>query len=203
MHRAILIGALGTAAAFTAPSLRPNHFNAPAFQPIASARAPQPIAAGALTTTAWIGGTVATGAMPAFFVVQNLKPWYASLSKPPWNPPDSIFAPVWSTLYALIGLSCARALGNPFASTVSKALLTSYLIQAVLNLSWAPVFFGLHKLRLGFFISTAMLLSAIQMTSAFAAAAGVATACLLIPYLAWLTFATGLNLKLWRLNGPG
>jgi hypothetical protein len=93
-----------------------------------------------LTTASWVGGTVVAGALPAVFVVQNLEPWYADLKKPSWSPPNNVFAPVWTTLYALIGLACSRALGNPMTAT--RALLTSYGIQAVLNLSWAPVFFG-------------------------------------------------------------
>lgn len=155
--------------------------------------------ASAVVTTAWVGSTVVTGALPAVFVVKNLEPWYASLKKPTWSPPNNIFAPVWSTLYALIGLSCSRALGNPAAAP--RNLVMIWAVQAVLNLSWAPVFFGAHKLRLGFFVSTALLASACTMTSAFAAASSVANAALLLPYLAWLTFATALNARLWQLNG--
>ena len=150
---------------------------------------------------AWIAGTVAVGAVPAVFVVQNLEPWYAGLKKPTWSPPNNIFAPVWSTLYALIGFSCARTLGNVFHGSAPQPALAVYLVQAVLNLSWAPTFFGAHRLRLGFFVSSALLASAAAMTVVFGRASGALSACLLAPYLAWLTFATGLNLRLWQLNG--
>ena len=76
------------------------------------------MAVGAAATTAWVGGTVIAGASGAVFVVRNLEPWYASLAKPSWSPPNNVFAPVWTTLYALIGLSCARALGNPFSAAL-------------------------------------------------------------------------------------
>ena len=140
-----------------------------------------------------------TGAAPAYFVVQNLEPWYASLKKPSWSPPNNIFAPVWTSLYALIGLACARALGAP--GSAPRAALNAWAVQFVLNLSWAPLFFGAHRIRLAFFVSCALLASAISMTAAFAAVSSGLTPLLLVPYLAWLVFATGLNLSLWRLNG--
>ena len=198
-------------------------------RPVVAPRAPAPVSSAGVAA-AWIGGSVITGASGAVFVVvrarsrpiirltervfdgcplsislshsqRNLDPWYAGLAKPSWSPPDRVFAPVWTTLYALIGLSCARALGNPFA-TPARGALIAYATQAVLNLSWAPIFFGAHRLRLGFCVSSALLASAVHMTAVFSAVAGTATAALLLPYLAWLTFATGLNLRLWQLNGP-
>jgi len=162
-------------------------------------RVSPPTMAGAAVTTAWISGSVVTGASGAVFVVKNLEPWYAGLKKPTWSPPNNIFAPVWSTLYAMIGLACARTLGNP--TRAPRDALLIYAVQAVLNLSWAPIFFGAHRLRLGFFVSSALLASACAMTLAFGSATGALTAALLVPYLAWLVFATGLNLRLWQLNG--
>jgi tryptophan-rich sensory protein len=148
----------------------------------------------------WIGGTVAAGALPAVFVVKNLNPWYKNLAKPTWSPPDKLFAPVWSTLYALIGLSCALVLGsNPRA--LPKPFL-AYVINATLNLGWAPVFFGLHRIRAGFFVSCGLLGTACWTALEFRKAANAALpALLLLPYIAWLTFATVLNAKLWQLNG--
>ena len=148
----------------------------------------------------WIGGTVAAGALPAVFVVKNLNPWYKNLAKPTWSPPDKLFAPVWSTLYALIGLSCALVLGsNPRA--LAKPFL-AYVINATLNLCWAPVFFGLRRIRAGFFVSCGLLGTACWTALEFRKAANAALpALLLLPYVAWLTFATVLNAKLWQLNG--
>ena len=148
----------------------------------------------------WIGGTVAAGALPAVFVVKNLNPWYKNLAKPTWSPPDKLFAPVWSTLYALIGLSCALVLGsNPRA--LPKPFL-AYVINATLNLGWAPVFFGMHRIRAGFFVSCGLLGTACWTALEFRKAANAALpALLLLPYIAWLTFATVLNAKLWQLNG--
>ena len=165
-----------------------------------AARLPK-MAIGAACGATWIAGTVSVGALPAVFVVQNLEPWYASLKKPTWSPPNNIFAPVWSTLYALIGFSCARTLGPRLAIAPQPALAV-YIVQAVLNLSWAPIFFGAHRLRLAFFVSCTLLASAGVMAIEFAKASGMLSAGLLAPYLAWLTFATALNFRLWQLNGP-
>ena len=101
----------------------------------------------------WIIGSVAAGALPAIFVVRNLEPWYAGLKKPTWSPPDRIFAPVWSSLYALIGLSCSLVFGS---KPWTPAAFRLFVLQAVINLSWAPVFFEAHKIRLGALVSAVM-----------------------------------------------
>lgn len=168
--------------------------------PTFRARHASPKALAPAVAAPWIGGTVAAGALPAVFVVKNLDPWYASLDKPSWSPPDNIFAPVWSTLYALIGLSCALTLGST-PRALPKAFL-AYFVNAVLNLSWAPVFFGLHRIRAGFVVSCGLLGTAFWTALEFYLAANaVLPAFLLVPYIAWLTFATALNAKLWQLNG--
>ena len=147
-----------------------------------------------------MSGTVISGASGAVFVVKNLEPWYASLKKPTWSPPNNIFAPVWTTLYALIGYSCARTLG-PALGAAPPAALKAFALQQVLNLAWAPTFFGAHRLRLGFFVSTALLGSAVWMAAEFGKVAGAFSVALLLPYVAWLLFATALNLRLWQFNG--
>jgi benzodiazapine receptor len=153
------------------------------------------------TAVAWIMATQAAGASGAVFVVKNLDPWYASLSKPSWSPPDRVFAPVWVSLYTLIGLACARTLGPSLAAAPQRAL-QAFALQEVFNLLWAPTFFGAHRLRLGFMVSCALLTSATWAAVEFGAAASALSAALLLPYIAWLTFATALNLRLWQLNGP-
>ena len=199
MRTLLLLCTVSHTAAWVAPH------KLPAVRPtfIAKRSAPESsrMAVSAACGAVWVTGTVAVGALPAVFVVQNLEPWYASLKKPLWSPPNNIFAPVWSTLYALIGFSCARTLGNVWLGRAPQPALAVYLVQAVLNLSWAPIFFGAHRLRLGFFVSTALLASAAAMAVVFGGAAGAFSAWLLAPYLGWLTFATALNLRLWQLNG--
>ena len=143
-----------------------------------------------LATPAWVIGTVGAGASGAVFVVKNLEPWYASLDKPSWSPPNNVFAPVWSTLYAMIGVASARAFGmSPLAATTRRAF-DVYAIHAVLNLAWAPIFFGLHKLRLGFVVSVALFTFAIWTALEFMAISGGWTALLLPHCMAWRPCST-------------
>lgn len=93
-------------------------------------------------------------------------------------------------------------MGPALGAAPPRALL-AWQVQSVLNLLWAPTFFGSHRLRLGFLVSSALLAAAAWMAMEFAAVAGALSAALLLPYLAWLSFATALNLRLWQLNGPG
>ena len=182
-----------SASSFTAPS------PARVQRALVSVRAKPPMAAGAGCTAAWVGGTVVAGASGAVFVVRNLEPWYAGLRKPVWAPPNKIFAPVWTTLYAQIGLASAIVFAGSPVSRAPTAFAV-YAVQAVLNLLWAPIFFGMHRLRLGFFVSLALLASAALTALEFNAASGMLPALLLLPYLCWLAFATALNYSLWRKN---
>jgi len=150
-------------------------------------------------TAAWTGGCVLFGASGAFVVVPNLKPWYESINKPSWSPPNNIFAPMWTTLYTILGIASARAFGlNPLSQPRALAV---FALQAVLNLAWAPLFFGAKKLGLACFVSSALLASAVATSLEFARIAGQSTGLLLVPYILWLTYATALNAKLWQLNG--
>ena len=149
-------------------------------------------------TAAYIATSVALGASGAVFVVPNLTPWYQNLNKPKWSPPNKVFAPVWTTLYALIGFAAARAFGHhPLRH---GRALTVFSIHATANLAWAPVFFGLHRLRAGFFLSCLLLLLAVASSVEIGLLAGWGVGFLLVPYVAWLCYATGLNYRLWRLN---
>lgn len=82
----------------------------------------------------------------------NLKPWYASLNKPKWNPPNFIFAPVWTSIYAGIGYASylvyenLRGAGNGFDRTAQVALVL-YANQMALNWAWTPIFFKYHSLK--------------------------------------------------------
>lgn len=124
--------------------------------------------------------------------------WYERLRKPSWRPPNRLFAPVWTILYLMIALSgwlVWQAAGFGGAATA----LALYAVQLLLNAAWTPVFFGLHRLDLGFAVIVALWLSIAATIAAFAPVNG-ASALLMVPYLAWVTFATLLNFAVWRLN---
>lgn len=125
--------------------------------------------------------------------------WYATLLKPSWNPPAWVFAPTWTLLYILMALAAWlvwreggwRAQGRP---------LGLFLVQLFLNALWTPLFFGLHWP--GGALADILVLWAVLAITLLSFGRVNTLACLLLmPYLAWVTFATLLNFTIWRLNG--
>jgi len=124
--------------------------------------------------------------------------WCERLSKPAWRPPNWVFPPAWTLLYLTIAVSgwlVWRTSG--FAGAASP--LAIYLVQLILNASWSPIFFGMRRPDLAFIEVVMLWLSIIATIAAFHRVNAVA-AWLLLPYLAWVTFAAALNLTIWRLN---
>lgn len=123
--------------------------------------------------------------------------YYRRLNKPSWAPPPSIFGPVWSVLYALIGTSAwlvARRGGSG-----SRAALGLWWAQLALNAAWTPIFFGARNRGLALVEILVTWVAIVATTVAFftrRTAAGL----LLLPYLAWVTFASALNYAIWRDN---
>ncbi|MDE1159944.1 MAG: tryptophan-rich sensory protein [Neorhizobium sp.] len=141
----------------------------------------------------FIAVSVALGALSG---VSNLPgEWYQSLAKPFFNPPSAIFAPVWTVLYAMIG----AALAATWYSRDNGRRLAIFVVQAVLNLAWSPVFFGLHSPILGLVVIVPLLVSIVIFIVASWTPCRVA-ALLFIPYAAWVAFATLLNLAIVALN---
>jgi benzodiazapine receptor len=127
--------------------------------------------------------------------------WYEQLRKPSWRPPNWVFPPAWTLLYLTIAVSgwlVWRTSG--FAGAAFPFAI--YLVQLVLNASWSPIFFGMHRPGLAFIEVVMLWLSIIATIAVFHRVNAVA-AYLLLPYLAWVTFAAALNLTIWHLNrGP-
>jgi tryptophan-rich sensory protein len=124
--------------------------------------------------------------------------WYAGLAKPSWNPPSWVFAPVWSTLYVLMGVAAwlvwrrAGFAGAPVA-------LGLFAAQLVLNALWSYLFFGLHQPAVALVEIVVLWLVILATTTAFWRVSAPAGG-LLLPYLCWVGFAGVLNFQLWRLN---
>lgn len=124
--------------------------------------------------------------------------WYAGLHKPAWNPPGWVFAPVWTTLYTMMAVAAWLVWRNG-GWAGRRRPLGWFVVQLSLNALWSPLFFGLHRPGLAF-AEILALAGAIALTiRAFARCRPVA-AWLLVPYLAWVSFASFLNFTLWRLN---
>jgi translocator protein len=127
-------------------------------------------------------------------------PWFAGLDKPALYPPPITFPIVWSALYALMGLALALIASARGARGRGLAIAV-FAVQLVLNLAWSPVFFMAHRITLALAIILALIV-AVAVTIALAWRVRRLAGALLLPYLAWLCFASLLNLQLLQLN-PG
>ena len=133
-----------------------------------------------------VGGLGSAATLP------EIKGWYAGLTKPPFNPPDGIFGPVWTTLYILMAWSAAEAWAE-------RAARRTFLIILPVNALWSLLFFGLHRPDLALIDVIAYLallvlwIRQLRLTHRDAAR-------LQLPHLAWVSFAAVLNASIWWLN---
>lgn len=124
--------------------------------------------------------------------------WYATLAKPPWNPPNWLFGPVWTVLYAMMGVA-AWLVWRRYGFAGAALPLAAFLIQLALNAAWTWLFFGLRQPGIAFVEIVVLWLAILVTLVSFwrlERTAGV----LLVPYLAWVSFAALLNYTLWQLN---
>ncbi|MBC9879515.1 tryptophan-rich sensory protein [Bradyrhizobium sp. INPA01-394B] len=122
-------------------------------------------------------------------------PWYAGLVKPPFNPPNWVFAPVWSVIYLLIALAGARI----WQQAPYGVAMLLWIVQMLLNFAWSPIFFTWHRTGLALGIIVAMLLAIVGFIVACWPTDRTA-ALLFVPYFAWVAFATLLNASIFILN---
>jgi benzodiazapine receptor len=127
----------------------------------------------------------------------GLASWYPSLVKPSFNPPNWLFGPVWTVLYGMIAVAGARYVLSP--AREKEPTLALYTAQLALNAAWSWVFF--YGQAIGAAIAVVVALwFAIAATIGFGWNKDRLASLLLIPYLAWVSFATLLNVAIWRLN---
>ncbi len=124
--------------------------------------------------------------------------WFDALAKPAAMPPGWAFGAAWTILYILLGIVLATVMAARRSIARSKAL-TQFIMQLGLNLCWSPLFFGAHQVELGLATIIVILLLSLAATRNIAEISRV-TAWLMVPYLAWLSFAAYLNFEIWRLN---
>ena len=123
---------------------------------------------------------------------------YQSLAQPSWAPPSGVFGPVWTVLYLLMGIAAWLVWKEAGFSGAGLAL-GLFLGQLVLNAVWTPLFFG-AGLRGWAFLDIVLLWAAILGTLALFWRVRPLAGALLVPYLAWVTFAAALNYTIWRMN---
>lgn len=146
----------------------------------------------------WLVLCFAVAGISATFNVHNIPTWYAGLIKPPLNPPNWVFPPVWATLYALMGIA-AWLVWKTRGSACRRRGLRLFWVQLWFNFLWSWIFFSRHQIGTAF-ADILLLWAAILLTILNFRKVSTLAAWLLVPYLGWVTFASYLNLAFWRLN---
>jgi tryptophan-rich sensory protein len=142
--------------------------------------------------------TLAVGAVASIFTAPNIAGWYAALVKPSFNPPDWVFAPVWTALYIAMAVAAWRVWR---ITGWHSGALRLYALQLALNFFWSVIFFKAHLIREAVADLVALFI-AVAVTGLVFWRTERTAGLLFIPYLAWTGFALALNYDLWILN-PG
>jgi len=124
--------------------------------------------------------------------------WYAGLQKPPFNPPNAVFGPVWTVLYLMMAVAGHR-LWQARGHAARGRALSLWFVQLAVNCAWSFLFFGAHRPGLAL-IDIGALLGLIVASIVVFARIDRLAAWLFAPYLAWVSFATVLNAAIWYLN---
>jgi tryptophan-rich sensory protein len=140
-----------------------------------------------------------SGIIGSVFTASSVSSWYVTLSKPALNPPSAVFGPVWTTLYALMGISAFLIWKRGLDRKDVKAALGIFIVQLILNALWSIIFFGLHSPG-GALVEVIFLWFAILATIISFYKISKVSAYLLLPYIFWVSFAAYLNYSIWILN---
>jgi tryptophan-rich sensory protein len=152
----------------------------------------------------WIGLVVfvvvclGAGGLGAIATTPEIEGWYKTVAKPSWNPPDSVFGPVLTTLFVLMRVAAWLVWQQGGFQAAAKPL-SLFAAQMALNVAWSWIFFGLHQPGWAFVEIVVLWLAILVTTVAFFRYSKIA-GWLLVPYLAWVSFASLLNFTIWRMN---
>jgi tryptophan-rich sensory protein len=152
-----------------------------------------------LSDLAIIATPVLVGGASGVLTTSSVQGWYRTIERPAWNPPDWVFGPVWTTLYVMMGIALVQVVRSDRDRIARQVGLGLFALQLVLNVGWSWIFFVNHDL-FGALVEILALWLAIAATIAAFGAVRRSAAALLVPYLAWTTFATLLTATIWRLN---
>ena len=142
-----------------------------------------------------VGACLLAGMLGSLFTRSSVETWYAGLAKPAFTPPAWLFGPVWTLLYVLMGVAAFLVWRKGVADPRVVRALMVFGVQLALNALWSPAFFGLRSCVAGLVVIVP-LWGAIVLTIVLFAPLSGAAALLLAPYLAWVSFATVLNVAL-------
>ncbi|HHQ45357.1 MAG TPA: tryptophan-rich sensory protein [Candidatus Altiarchaeales archaeon] len=142
---------------------------------------------------------LSAGLLGSIATAQSVSAWYVELNKPSFNPPNWVFGPIWTLLYLMMGTSLYLVLRNGFKDEEVKKGVAIFAVQLILNTLWSFAFFGMKSPLAGIVVIIPLWL-AIALTIIQFKKTSEKAAYLLLPYLAWVSFATILNLSITLLN---
>jgi len=146
----------------------------------------------------FIAVCLGAGGLGAAATTSEINGWYRTIAKPSWNPPDFAFGPVWTTLYIMMAIA-AWLIWQPPGAKAAAMPLTLFAAQLILNSVWSCIFFGMHQPGWAF-AEIVFLWLAIAATMVAFYRRSIFAVCLLVPYLAWVSFASVLNFAIWQRN---
>ena len=139
------------------------------------------------------------GGIGAIFTTPAIPTWYEGLKKPAFTPPNSVFGPVWITLYLLMGIAVFLVWREGLSQEGVRIAFAVFWGQLVLNILWSVVFFGLKSLFGGMVMILLLWIAILVNIIAFFGVSPLAGS-LLIPYIIWVSIAANLNVQVWKLN---
>lgn len=139
-----------------------------------------------------------SGFLGSMFTASSVNTWYLVINKPSWNPPSWLFAPVWTTLFVMMGVALYLVWSEKPEIKV-KAALEIFAVQMILNILWSVFFFGIGNFWFAFG-EIIILWLAILLTIKSFYKINKTSAWLLVPYILWVTFASYLNFTIAGLN---
>ncbi len=142
---------------------------------------------------------LAVGSLAGYFTASSVNGWYTTLVKPSFNPPNWLFAPVWTSLYIMMGIAFYLIWKKEANDVVKSTAVTLYIVQLALNFLWSFVFF--YAQQPGWALVNIILMWIfIFLTILWFGKISSLSAWLLVPYICWVSFATVLNFAIWKLN---
>jgi benzodiazapine receptor len=139
------------------------------------------------------------GVIGSIFTARSVSTWYPTLRRPFFNPPSWVFGPVWITLYLLMGISLFLVWRKGVGTAQVRVAIVAFAVQLILNAAWSGAFFGLRSPLAGLIVIL-LLWVAISVTMVLFRQISALASLILIPYIAWVSFAAILNASIYALN---